>query len=194
MKKPERSSGRKAKARLPRVLRAPAGPATAPAGPPAVPPASGPFADADLISNGRALNIMSNVFGPLMSLAEFPIRTILADLAYLETPPGFVVQAIVTDPILSPQNYHAEIFDCDDYVQYLKTKLSLYAASNRLPAPLAVGYLLTTEHAFTICFGPASQPFLINTQSMDHAVAGDPMTFRQFLSLRPGNSITAIYM
>ena len=140
------------------------------------------------------MTILSNNLELLMSAAEFPIRTIVADETYLETPPDFVRDAIMTDPVLSPSNYHADIFDCDDYVQYLKTKLSLYAASNHLPAPLAVGYICTTNHAFTLCIGPNAQLFLINTQSDDHAITGDRETFRQFLSLRPDNRITCIYI
>jgi hypothetical protein len=152
------------------------------------------FEDADLISNGRLLNILNNDLGPLMTATEFPLRTTLADNEYLETSPEFVIATIITDPILSAQSYHADIFDCDDYVLYLKTKLSLYAACNQLRAPLAVGYLFTTIHAFTFCIGAGSQLFLINTQSSDHAVTGDPLTFGQFISLGPGNKITTIYI
>jgi hypothetical protein len=153
-----------------------------------------PFATAAPLSKMRVLTILSNTVGPLIPAAEFPIRTVVADDTYLETPPEFVVDAIRTDPVLSPASYQANIFDCDDYVQYLKTKLSLYAATNHLPAPLAVGYLCTNDHAFTVCIGPNTQLFLINTQSDDHLFTGDPATFRQFLSLRPGNGIIFVYM
>ena len=152
------------------------------------------FTDAGLISNGRALTILGNVLGPLMPKSEFPVRTTLADTEYLETDPQFVISTIVTDPILSAQSYHADIFDCDDYALYLKTKCSLYAASNRLPAPLAVGYLFTTKHAFNFCLAAGSALFLINTQSEAHAVTGDPATFGRFLSIGPGNGIAAIYL
>ena len=159
-----------------------------------VPMAPVPFATASPLSKMTVMTILSNTVGPLMPASEFAIRTVVADDTYLETPPDFVLNAIVTDPVLSPSNYHADIFDCDDYVQYLKTKLSLYAAANHLSAPLAVGYLCTTYHAFTLCIGPNGQLVLINTQSTDHAITSDPAAFAQFLSLRPDNEIICIYL
>ncbi len=178
----------------PKTLHAAAGSRELPAAPTGSPAVVPSFADAGLISNSRLFNILSNLLGPLMPAAEFPIRTTLADTEYLETAPDFVVAAIVTDPVLSAQSYHADIFDCDDFVLYLKTKLSLYAASNRLRAPLAVGYLFTTNHAFNFCIDVGSKLFLINTQSDDHAVTGDPAAFSQFLSIGPGNRITTVYI
>ena len=179
-----------------RGIRTPAGDGpTAPSLNPGPPPASSsPFANARQISNRDAFTILSNSLGRLVSPDDFLNRTILADNNYLETPPDFVLNAILTDPVLSPQSYHADIFDCDDYVQYLKTKMSLYAAANLLPAPLAVGYLLTTEHAFSFCIGPGSQLFLINTQSTGHDITSDLATFSSFLNLKPGNTINIIYL
>jgi hypothetical protein len=194
MKTPKPGAKRQPASTTPKIRRAPVGGGGSRSGSLVSAADAGPFATARLITNTVVLNILKNGLGPLIPPAEFPIRTILADNAYLETPPEFVLNAITTDPILSPESYHADIFDCDDYVQYLKTKLSLFAASNRLQAPLAVGYVFTTEHAFTVCIGGESQLFLINTQSTDHAVTGNPTLFRQFLALRSGNSITAIYL
>jgi hypothetical protein len=175
-------------------LPAPAGENGKQSGAPASPTNSGPFANAAAIGNSGVLNILSYYFSPLMPTSEFRIRTIIADNDYLEVPPDFVRNAIVTDPILSPQSYHADIFDCDDYVQYLKTKMSLYAATNRLPAPLAVGYLFTKAHAFSFCIGHPAKLYLINTQSDAVAINDDASSFRQFLSLRPDNNITGIYI
>lgn len=154
----------------------------------------GALADAAPIDIDGVMNILAGSIRPLMPANEFRPRTIIADNRYLQVPPDFVRNAIVTDPILSAQNYHADIFDCDDYVQYLKTKMSLYATTNRLQSPLAVGYMLTTVHAFSYCIGPGSRLYLINTQSDTVLVTGDQATFRQFLSLRPDNQITCIYI
>jgi hypothetical protein len=133
-------------------------------------------------------------FGPLFPPREFPFRTVVADNIYLEVSPDFVRGAILTDPVLSAPSYHADIFDCDDYVWYLKTKLSLFAANNRLAAPLAVGTLLTVKHAFSFCIASGSQLFLINTQSDQVEVCGDKTLFAQCLSLGPSNSIQSIYI
>lgn len=192
MAKPKSTTKYKAPVLKSKLLRAPSGQGESVATPIE---ANQPFLDAALITNDRILTILSNIFRPpLINSSEFRQRTILADTIYLETSPKFVLDAILTDPILSPQKYHADIFDCDDYVQYLKTKLSLYAASNNLQAPLAVGYLFTTEHAFTLCIAPGSNLFIINTQSTDHGITNDTSSFLNFLAIRPGNSITAIYI
>jgi hypothetical protein len=186
-------TGKKKEAITPNTSRTPTG-SDGQASSQSAQPSTPPTTDSDLISNMKVLNILSNLLGPLMPVAEFQYRTTLADNEYLETEPGFVVSAIVTDPILSVQSYHAEIFDCDDYVLYLKTKLSLYAASNRFSAPLAVGYLFTTNHAFNFCIGSSSILHLINTQSESHPVTCDPTTFSNFLSIGPSNRITTIYI
>jgi hypothetical protein len=182
-KKKARTSGR---APAPRAAAA-AAPGPAAAG--ATPPVTGAA-----LSRATVLTVLGNGLGPLMLAPEFPLRTVVADDTYLEIAPDFIVNAIITDPVLSPKSYQADIFDCDDYVQYLKTKLSLYAAANHLTAPLAVGWLCTTKHAFTLCIGPNGQLFLINTQSDGHAVTSDPAAFRTFLSLRPDNEIVCIYL
>ena len=140
------------------------------------------------------LNILSHHFARLMPANQFRPRTVIADDNYLEVDPAFVRQAIVTDPVLSAQRYHANVFDCDDYVQFLKTKMSLYAATQRLRSPLAVGYIFTVVHAFSLCVGPRMQLHLINTQSADIAVTHNAATFAEFLSLAPSNYITAIYI
>ena len=163
---------------------APAGEGGAPAGPFVVTPPTGLLADATTFNVGQAASILSNSFYGLIPNSEFAMRTILADDIYLYTPVDFVLDSINTDPILSTkEHYVPEIFDCDDYVQMLKTKMSLYAASNHVPAPLAVGYLLTSLHAFSFCISQGSILTLINTQSDTHATTSDRSAFRGFLSL-----------
>src|SRR5262245_50727730 len=102
-----------------------------------------------VIANDQVLNILSYYFSKLIPAEEFLLRTIIADESYLTVPPPWVRNCILTDPILAPKKYQKEVFDCDDYVQYLKTKMDLYAAAKQFPAPIAVGYLLTKIHAFS---------------------------------------------
>jgi hypothetical protein len=148
-----------------------------------------------IISSNQVQNILSYYFSALIPPNEFAIRTIIADGSYITVPPGWVRNCIVADPILAPENYVNDVFDCDDYVQYLKTKVSLYAASKKFPAPIAVGYLFTKIHAFSFCIDPSSQLYLINTQSTTRPVNGDRDLFPQFLAFHPNdNPLTAIYI
>jgi hypothetical protein len=153
-----------------------------------------PFETPRIIDNDQVQTIISNYFGRLMPSDEFLIRTIIADEKYITVSEGWVRNSILTDPVLAPGSYQKDVFDCDDYVQYLKTKMSLYAARCRLSAPLAVGYLFTTAHAFSLCINPDSELFLINTQSDAKALTKDRDSFSEFMSLRPDNIITSIYI
>lgn len=147
-----------------------------------------------IIDNDQVLTIISNCFGRLVPPDEFPLRTIIADEKYIAVSEGWVRNSILTDPVLASERYQKDVFDCDDYVQYLKTKMSLYAATCRLSAPLAVGYVFTAAHAFSFCINPDSELFLINTQSDTKALTKDRDSFPGFMSLRPDNPITTIYI
>ena len=158
------------------------------------PPAAAPFAEATAISNVTARTVLANGLGGLIPPGELPVRLTIADTRYLETPVGFVLSSITTDPVLSVSSYHRDVFDCDDYVLYLKVKLGLFAAVNRLGAPPAVGFLFTTEHAFSFCISAGASLVLVNTQSPDRAIEGRPERFASFLSVRPDNPITLVYL
>ncbi len=156
--------------------------------------ATAPFDVPYILSNAKVQTIISYYFGPLIPAAEFPFRVILADEAYLAVSPEWVRNCILNDPVLVPQNYQNNVFDCDDYVQHVKTRMSLYAAACRLAAPLAVGYLFTKVHAFSFCINPARELFLIDTQSDAKAITHDATAFPAFLTWSPGNPITHIYI
>lgn len=180
-----------------RRWRAPAG--AAGGGVPGLSPASldasAPGPDSRIYPGPTVVTILDNTLGNLMPAVDFRMRTIIADNRYCAVSPGFILQTILTDPVLAtPQAYASELFDCDDYVQYLKVRLSEYAAAQQLPAPLAVGYLFTTLHAFSFCIGDGAELFLINTQSEDHAVINDPALYAAFLDLSANNPITCIYL
>jgi hypothetical protein len=120
-------------------------------------------------------------------------RIVISDTRYLTIPVAPVLQLIHSDPFLSPGAYRSEVFDCDDYVMYVKTKLALYAQQHDLAAPLALGFALTVEHAFTV--GIADEGvFLIDTQSDTTPVATDPSVFAAFMRLTSGNIIQFLYI
>lgn len=155
-----------------------------------------PFLVANVVQGATVLTILANQLSGLTPADQFQLRTVVSDNAYHAVSLDFVRTAIVTDQVLSPASYHADVFDCDDYVQYLKTKMSIYAAVNKLACPLAVGYVLTVLHAFTICITEQGNLVLINTQSPTGGAPFEtnPALFQLFLQATPQNPITSIYI
>lgn len=147
-----------------------------------------------LIDQSTMANVLRYYFQALVIPAEFPIRVDIVDDQYLPVSPGPIVTAILNDPILAPSSYINDVFDCDDYVMYLRTKLALYAQQNHAPAPFALGIILTRVHAFNFCIDAQKQPFLIDTQSSTKPVTGDPQQFGSFLGLSAANSVRLIYI
>ena len=139
-------------------------------------------------------NILYHYFADLIGAEEFARRTIIADKHYRPVEIDFVLDSVRTDPVLAAERYRRNVFDCDDYVLYLKTKLNLYAHSRNYHAPLALGFLLTKEHAFNFCINSNKSLYLINTQSKDQAATNDNEQFSDFLGLREGNAVQFVYI
>lgn len=142
----------------------------------------------------RFLNLIGN---PQIAGA----RIVVSDEQYLTCPAEFARGVAVLDPMLSAGAYIPQVFDCDDYVQFLRLRMSWFAVRRRFSSPLAVGFLLTDRHAFNFGVNPAGQIYLLNTQSANRDVATDPSAFRVFLDLvdpqtgHPnGNQIVTIYI
>jgi hypothetical protein len=89
---------------------------------------------------------------------------------------NWVLDYIKGDAIISsgPKQGNPEIFDCDDFVMYLKTQLALYAFSNQLRHPLAVGIIVMPEHALSFCIEAASIVHLIDVHSPKQSAASTP--------------------
>ena len=147
-----------------------------------------------VLRKNTVLNILSFGFSKLMGDEDFSKLTIVADESYGTVERDWVMAGITTDPVLSPDHYVNDVFDCDDYVLYLKTKMSLYAQANKLKTPLAVGFIMTKRHAFNFCIDQKRDIHIINTQSGDKASTSDPNTFAAFLNLTGSNSIQIIYI
>jgi hypothetical protein len=125
---------------------------------------------------------------------ELGARLVIADTTYVGVPVQFVRQIARADPNLRPTAYRADLFDCDDYVQYLKICLSLYAVHRGLPAPLAVGFLITSDHAFNLFFDPAGALHLLDTQSPQRVVESRGDSFAKFLRISASNRLLSIYI
>lgn len=124
--------------------------------------------------------------------------TLVADNNYLTLKDAAWLQNfVITDPHLAPAKYRYDIFDCDDYVMYLKTKSSLFAANTSgFNYPLAVGFLLTVKHAFNFGITDDGSLFVLNTQSStrDFLLFDDAQVMSSFLALSTTNPIKFIYI
>jgi len=147
-----------------------------------------------ILDKSEVANILYAAFNDFIDPNEFPIRVILADDQYLPADIAWVINSIETDPILSPGRYTRNIFDCDDYVLYLKTKMGLFAQKAKAAAPFALGFLLTQKHAFNLCIDENKQIHLINTQSDNKASTAERQAFATFLNVGSSNTIQIIYL
>jgi hypothetical protein len=160
-----------------------------------------PFGDEgpQQIPNSRVNTILINSLGQFVppdanDESTFKYRALIVDKAYITVSPVWVKNAILADPVLSPERYKNDVFDCDDYVQYLRVRMALYAANHDLSFPLALGYLFTKKHAFSFCLDHDRSLWLINTQSDAKAMTNDLELFVQFLEYSRSNPITHIYI
>jgi hypothetical protein len=145
-----------------------------------------------LITKAEMENTLCYFFGDLVG-PEFPNRMIVADDTYEAADLGWVVDSIRTDPVLAIERYRSDVFDCDDYALYLKTKVGLYAQGVLLH-PLAVGFLFTQRHAFNFSVGDGQALSVIDTQSADRRTEGDRSRFESFLGTSRDNIIQFIYI
>jgi len=147
----------------------------------------------ELLSQIEIDNIISGCFQLLVG-RELLTRLIISDEEYLGIDPQWVVNSIITDPILAPKRYRKNVFDCDDYVIYLKSKTGLYAQNNKLSCPLAIGFLLTKIHAYNFCIDDNRTLHIINTQSKERKTSSDQNNFSTFLEIDESNPIQFIYI
>lgn len=146
------------------------------------------------ISSTSVSNLLFGIFSQYVPPGELQARTVIADDEYLPVPLDMVMASITSDPILAPERYRRNVFDCDDYVMHMKTKLGLFAQTNKLIAPLAFGFILTTVHAYNFGLDPSGTIFIVNTQSSDRPVQTDPNLFGVFLNLSNKNIVRLIYI
>lgn len=142
-------------------------------------------------------NILRSYFGELIPNNIYNEITIIADTSYLTTDGIWLRNMVIHDPVLAPEKYRRDIFDCDDYVLYLKTRVSLYAANTpNITRPLAVGYILTRLHAFNFGIDNDKRLYILNTQSEQREIIS-PQSKEEcaaFLGLTPNNQIQQLYI
>jgi hypothetical protein len=147
-----------------------------------------------LLTRESIQNVIRNTFSDWVPAEQLRFLSVVSDNVYVGADLVWLMGMILHDPVLAPTAYQQEIFDCDDYAFYVKTRASLHAENNSLAAPLAVGVLLTDAHAFNIGIAVDGTVTIVNTQSTDHGTISTPSAFGQFLSLGPANSIRLIYL
>jgi len=130
----------------------------------------------------------------LVSGGEYGARVFIVDDHYQSVEVADVLTSISLDPWLAPNIYHADVFDCDDFVMYLRTKFAMWARTSGLSSPLALGFILTVHHAFNFCVDASYKLNLINTQSEARSFTNKPAEYAAFLEWRDGNPIQLIYV
>lgn len=151
-----------------------------------------------ILSQNTIYQDLLTSLGKLVDPNHFGFITIVADSSYQTVSSATWLQAMVkTDAQLAPKKYRRDIFDCDDYVMYLKTKVSLFAANT--PGnnyPFSIGFLLTTLHAFNFGITDTREVFLLNTQSddRDFLIFDNLKKASDFLFLSNQNAIKFIYI
>ncbi len=149
------------------------------------------------ITSNIVYNILRSYFGVLIPNEIFNYVTIIADTSYLTTDGNWLREMVLHDPILAPERYRRDIFDCDDYVLYVKTRVGLYATNTpTITRPLAVGYILTNQHAFNFGIDDNNRVYILNTQSNQRSII-IPQSSDEcatFLGLSNSNPIKNIYI
>ncbi|HRB71508.1 MAG TPA: hypothetical protein PK776_06630 [Flavobacterium sp.] len=145
-------------------------------------------------------DIIKNRFAPLLTHDNFDLVTVIPDNVYTTLPNvDWLRDMVINDAIIAPElkKYRNEIFDCDDFVMYLKTKVSLRIANtSSYPYPVAVGYIITERHAFNFGVLDDNRLFILNTQSDDvgHIIPSNHNDTISFMKLTKINVIKNIYI
>jgi len=142
-------------------------------------------------------NILRSYFGTLIPDDIFNYITTIADTSYLTADGNWLRNMVIHDPILAPERYRRDLFDCDDYVLYVKTRVGLYAANTpSISRPLAVGYILTNFHAFNFGIDNNNCIYILNTQSDQRELISpqSPEECAAFLGLTTNNPIKHLYI
>lgn len=151
------------------------------------------------LNSSAVYQIIRGYFSSLLADPRlFKFQVLVSDNSYFSAPDAQKIQTIInSDPILLPQKYRRNIFDCDDYVTYLKTKMNLIAANTSgQTRPFAFGYIITSKHAYNFGIGQKKKIYVINTQS-DKRYFLYPESIADlssFLKLNPQNQIKYIFI
>jgi hypothetical protein len=157
-------------------------------------PPTPPLGDDVAFSGELVFQLLSAAFTGLLLESEIEHRLIVADTRYRSVSPEWLRAIAMADPVLDKGKYESDVFDCDDFCQYLRTKVALYAHEQQLNAPLAAGFLLTQKHAVNLCIDADQNVHILDTQSDERTLASDPTSFTDLLKLTPSNPIRMIYI
>lgn len=143
-----------------------------------------------ILTKGEVLLLMRQELGWVPNLNK---KLFIVDNSYEAISKSFILQQIKTDEWLQPElSYKQEVFDCDDFVMHLKTKLAKLAFHKQGLRPLALGFIITTSHAFNFSIGSNRQLVLYDTVNGQHEER--PAFFREFLDFNPGNTVKLLYI
>jgi hypothetical protein len=146
-----------------------------------------------LLKKPHVITKISQRLGHLIPDQEYQL--IVGDRQYRTVSIEWVSNLIVSDDILTGA-YKQDIFDCEDIALYLRTKASLFALHNEKDAPLAMGLILTDEHAFNFCIDNTRALVIIDTTNYkSKGYCRNKDQFEDFLDIdKVGNKIRLVFI
>ena len=143
-----------------------------------------------VLSKGEIILLIRQNLGWVANLNK---KLHVVDQAYETVSKSFIQQLINTDEWLQTgPKYKPEVFDCDDFAMHLKSRLAKLAHHKQRPYPAALGFMLTTSHAFNFSIGKDGHLVLYDT--VNKQVEDRPPHFREFLAFNPGNTVKLLYI
>lgn len=120
-------------------------------------------------------------------------KVFIMDNGYKPLSKAFVLNTIKDDEWLkTDKSYKPEVFDCDDFVMYLKCKVSKIFVQDQQQLPGAIGFIITSGHAFSLSIDSKRKITIYDT--VRTKLETDPEKFASFLEINPGNIVKLIYI
>ncbi|MEZ4857862.1 MAG: hypothetical protein R2781_03555 [Flavobacteriaceae bacterium] len=117
----------------------------------------------------------------------------VVDNEYISISKTFVLNTIKHDEWLKREiSYRPDVFDCDDYVMYLKCKLSKLFVNDNQKLPAALGFIITDRHAFNFSIDYEGRIIIYDTVATKLEL--NPTKFKIFLDYKPGNTVKLMYI
>lgn len=132
----------------------------------------------------------------LAQFVRFPdIQIVLTDREYQTVQLQWLIDRINFDDVLTG-TYVPEVFDCEDFVLYLRTRTSLYAVLHQANAPMALGFIFTDIHAFNFCIDDDQNLVIVDTtKTKENWYCQKVEQFASFLEIDSGqNTIRIVVM
>ena len=138
-------------------------------------------------------NIQSIIIRNFNWVKNLKNKVYVVDNGYIPLSRTFVLNTIKYDEWLKRDiSYIPDVFDCDDYAMYLKCKISKMFVNEQQKLPGALGFIITTKHAFN--FSVDNRGSVVIYDTLKTKFETNPKMFPIFLEIKPGNNLKLIYI